>query len=72
MTKLDEKYATFKEEKEKEIADLRDQLRDLMFYIDAQQTIAKSDNRDEIASGVVTVGEAPTTNKHKSKGKKRQ
>lgn len=37
VTKTEEKYTELKSDKDQEIADLKEQLRDLMFYIDAQQ-----------------------------------
>ncbi|XP_018335142.1 BRCA1-associated protein [Agrilus planipennis] len=72
ITKLEESLNELKTTKENEIAELKEQIRDLMFYIDAQQVIAKSDNKDEIASGTVTVGEAPQQqSKRKHRGKKK-
>lgn len=46
--------------KQNEIAELKDQLRDVMFYINAQQAIDKSVDKDEILEGTVTVGDAPS------------
>lgn len=54
-------------EKEKEVADLKEQVRDLMFYMEAQNTISRSEFKEEIAEGSVTVGEDST-----SKGKNRR
>lgn len=54
----------------KEIRELKDQVRDLMFFINAQQVIEKSENREEIASGTVTVGAEPAKNKKKNKKKR--
>lgn len=45
------------QEKEKEVVELKEQVRDLMFYMEAQNTISKSDFKDEIVEGSVTVGE---------------
>lgn len=67
VSKLEEKLET----KDKEVTDLQEQLRDLMFYIDAQSVIEKSDEREEIASGTITVGEAPQ-NKRKSKNRRKR
>jgi BRCA1-associated protein len=58
------------QDKEVEIADLKDQLRDLMFYMEAQNTIAKSDLRDEIATGSVTVSETGQQGKSGRRKKK--
>nr|XP_022905932.1 BRCA1-associated protein-like [Onthophagus taurus] len=68
--KLEEKLNELKAVKEKEVADLKEQLRDLMFYLDAQSVIEKSEDKDEIASGTITVGEAPEV-KSKNRRKKR-
>ncbi|KAK5637995.1 hypothetical protein RI129_012290 [Pyrocoelia pectoralis] len=69
VAQLEERYQTLKDTKEKELNDVREQLRDLMFHFDAQETIAQSHDRDDIAGGRVTVGEAP---QHQSKGKGRK
>ncbi|KAK4878245.1 hypothetical protein RN001_010751 [Aquatica leii] len=37
VTQLEESYSSLKDSKEKEVSELREQVRDLMFYIDAQQ-----------------------------------
>lgn len=66
IAELDAKYA----EREKEIVELKDQLRDLMFFIDAKEAIEKSENREEIAEGTVTVGEVPQTSKQRRRKKK--
>ncbi|XP_023012305.2 BRCA1-associated protein [Leptinotarsa decemlineata] len=70
ITKLEEKYNELKAHKEGEIRELKEQVRDLMFFIDAQRVIEKSDEREDIAGGTVTIGEAPQTSKRK-KGKKK-
>lgn len=41
--------------KDAEILDLKEQLRDLMFYMEAQNTIEKSELKDEISSGSLVV-----------------
>lgn len=46
--------------KDAEIADLKEQLRDLMFYMEAQNTIEKSELKDEISSGSVMVVPGPS------------
>ncbi|KAK9874281.1 hypothetical protein WA026_002633 [Henosepilachna vigintioctopunctata] len=53
-----------------QIADLKDQIRDLMFYINAKETIEKSELKDELASGSVTIGNAPKSSKS-VKGRKK-
>jgi BRCA1-associated protein len=59
------------ESKDKEIAELKEQVRDLMFFIDAKQVIEKSDEREDIAGGTITVGAEPARPKSK-KGKKKR
>ncbi|KAF5290128.1 hypothetical protein FQA39_LY14909 [Lamprigera yunnana] len=49
VTQLEEKLVGLKVSKEKELGELQEQLRDLMFYIDAQQVIAKSNEHEDIA-----------------------
>lgn len=54
------KYASLEKqykEKEAEVVELKEQVRDLMFYMEAQNTISKSDIKDELVEGSVTVGE---------------
>lgn len=49
-----------------ETAELKDQLRDIMFYLEAQNTIAKSENVTEIQEGQVIVGEAASSSSEPS------
>ncbi|XP_075220772.1 BRCA1-associated protein isoform X2 [Lycorma delicatula] len=44
---------------EAELQDLREQLRDLMFTLEAGRQIAASEDRDDIAGGRIVVGEQP-------------
>ncbi|EFA05346.2 BRCA1-associated protein [Tribolium castaneum] len=69
QTKLGELQAE-KDTMAKEITELREQVRDLMFFIDAKQVIEKSDDRDDIAGGTITVGAEPAKNKRKGKKKR--
>lgn len=46
--------------KEAEIVDLKEQIRDLMFYMEAQNTIEKSELRDEISEGSLVVVPGPS------------
>lgn len=60
------------EEKETEIAELKDQVRDLMFYMEAQNTIANSELKDEISTAEIQISETPTSSKStKSRRKKK-
>lgn len=67
------KYASLEKlykEKEQEVVDLKEQVRDLMFYMEAQNTIANSDMKDELAGGSVVVGE-DQAGKNKNRRKKK-
>lgn len=69
---LEGKFNTYKSEKDKEIAELKEQLRDIMFYFEAERQIKASEHCDEIADGHIVVGEAANSssrNKHRSKKK---
>lgn len=71
VAELDKKFVDLKEAKEKQLAELNEQVRDLMFFIDAQQVINKSENKEDIAGGTVTIGEAPQPETSKKNRKKR-
>ncbi|CAO1381134.1 unnamed protein product [Diamesa serratosioi] len=60
-------------DKEQEVVELKEQVRDLMFYMEAQNTISNSEMKDEIIEGSVTVGESPqpSTSKNKNRRKKK-
>lgn len=70
LANIEKKFEQYRTEKEAEVQQLSEQNRDLMFFINAQQLIEKSEHKDEIASGAVTVGEAPKGAKRK--GRKKQ
>ncbi|KAK6967569.1 BRCA1-associated protein, partial [Biomphalaria glabrata] len=63
------------ETKDREVAELREQLRDIMFYLDAQQKLATSSglSQEELQGGQVIVGEAgtPLSSQNKKTRKKR-
>jgi BRCA1-associated protein len=66
------KYANLEklyQEKEQEVIELKEQVRDLMFYMEAQSTISKSDFKEEIVEGAVTVGENSSAKKNRRKKK---
>lgn len=44
-------------EKEQEVVELKEQVRDLMFFMEAQSKISQSEFKDEIAEGSVTVAD---------------
>lgn len=62
--------------KDAEIADLKEQIRDFMFYMAAQTTIENSELKDEISAGSVVIGPGPSTEspsaKLKSKAARRK
>ncbi|WFD23053.1 RING-type E3 ubiquitin transferase [Malassezia equina] len=53
-----------------EVADLREQLRDVMFFVSAREKIEQSSDTLGIAGGDVMVPEKPKTNKHRSNRKR--
>jgi len=63
--------AVTKQTKDTEIQELREQVRDLMFYMEAQAKVKDSELKEEIQNGSITVGEAPEKPvKGRKKGKK--
>lgn len=68
---LDMKFKDYQKEKEAEIADLKDQIRDLMFYLEAQNVLSKSDMKDEIATSSITIGAAPEPEASKKSRRKK-
>jgi len=64
--------AVLQQKKDREILELQEQVRDLMFYMEAQSQVKESPLKDEIQGGSITVGEAPPTKPAKGarKGKK--
>ena len=49
-----------KEVKDKEITELKEQVRDLMFYLEAQSKVKESSMKDEIEGGSIVVAGAST------------
>ncbi|KAF4527132.1 hypothetical protein B566_EDAN007235 [Ephemera danica] len=60
FTALEAKFTEYKTQKDKELSDVKEQLRDVMFYLEAQNQISRSEHRDEIAEGHIVVAEPPT------------
>lgn len=60
---LQDELSELKTTKETEIVDLKEQIRDLMFFLDAQNQIEKSADRDEIAAGRIVVPPSPSSGK---------
>lgn len=65
--KLKSNYEELEKKKESETGELKEQIRDLMFYINAKDVIEKSELKEEIASGTVTVSEKKEHHKGKKK-----
>ncbi|KAJ4445291.1 hypothetical protein ANN_07095 [Periplaneta americana] len=55
---LEKQFNEYKAAKDKELADVREQLRDVMFFLEAQKQISESADRDEIAEGRIVIGES--------------
>lgn len=52
---------------------MKDQLRDVMFYFEAQRTIAQSSEREEISEGTIVISESPaSTSKPKHRRSKKR
>lgn len=68
-TTLEQVHKEYAEKKEAELSDIKEQLRDIMFYMEAQSKIAESDMKDEIVTGSVVVPESeqPKSNRRKKK-----
>jgi BRCA1-associated protein len=73
IAKLESEYNEYKIAKEAEISDLKEQLRDVMFFLESKSQIEKSIYKDEIVDGQVTVDESsvPSTSKKANRKKKR-
>lgn len=56
---LEKQFNECRIDKDKELADVREQLRDVMFFLEAQKQISESADRDEIAEGRIVIGESP-------------
>ncbi|ODN04212.1 BRCA1-associated protein [Orchesella cincta] len=72
--KLEKDLEKLKTEKDTEVQDLKEQLRDVMFYFEAQKTIEESPLRAELLDGQVTVdksSESPSTSKGARRKSKR-
>lgn len=69
-SQLEEKFEKYQNEKEKEICDLKDEIRDLMFYMEAQNAVATSTLKDEIADTSFSVYDPGTSAANASGSKK--
>ncbi|XP_011315418.1 BRCA1-associated protein isoform X2 [Fopius arisanus] len=64
---LQDELKECKSTKESEIQDLKEQIRDLMFFLEAQKQIENSTDKDDIAGGTIIVPETSTTPKSRSR-----
>lgn len=70
LERVEEKLSSACTEKDKEIAELKEELRDLRFFLEAQSQIAQSSMKEEIQGGNVSVGEAAASGGLSAKGQK--
>jgi BRCA1-associated protein len=70
VSKLESQHETYVKEKTGEIADLKEQLRDVMFYIEGQRMIEESPLKDELSEGQVSVPPKASTSKKRGGGKR--
>ncbi|XP_036326213.1 BRCA1-associated protein isoform X2 [Rhagoletis pomonella] len=69
---LEKQYKDYKEAREAELNDVKEQLRDIMFYMQAQSKIADSELKDEIVGGTVVVPEVDAASTSTGKGGRRK
>lgn len=70
-TLLETNYRKYQIEKDGEINELKEQIRDLMFYMEAQNTIANSELKDEIATSSISVP-SPTNDVNQKQRRKKK
>lgn len=71
--KLEEKYNDLKANSEKEVTELREELKDVMFHLEAHQMFENHEEKDSIAGGTITVVDNAqnTQNKRRTRNRKR-
>lgn len=67
----DEKFTKYQADKEKEIRELKDEIRDLMFYMEAQNVVANSQLKDEIADTSISITEPTQSSDGNASGSKK-
>lgn len=76
LKEMEERQKREGAKKDGEISELQEQLRDVMFFLQAQEKIAASPMKSELENGEVTVGEAAaastTTSEAKKGGRKKR
>lgn len=70
-SQLEEKFEKYQTKKEAEIIDLKDEIRDLMFYMEAQNAVANSQLKDEINDTSITISPPSNTSTTDASGSKR-
>lgn len=70
LKSLESELLENKTTKENEIKDLREQLRDLMFFLEAQNQIEKSVAKDDIVGGTIIVPEKPNTSEPSTRSRR--
>lgn len=68
---VEKKFSEYRTEKEEKISSMKDEIRDLMFYMEAQNAVANSQLRDEIADTSISISQPPETPGSASSGSKK-
>lgn len=68
---VEKKFSDYRTEKEQQVSSLKDEIRDLMFYLEAQNTVANSHLKDEIADTSISISQPPETPGSASSGSKK-
>lgn len=71
LTSLTEDFNQYKKEKNEELSEVKEQLRDVMFFLEAEKTLSKHENQDEIKQGHIEIAPAPTTSKPPNRRRKK-
>lgn len=70
-TAVEKKFNDYRTEKEEQISSLKDEIRDLMFYMEAQSAVANSQLKDEIADTSISISQPPDALGSASSGSKK-
>lgn len=68
---LEMEFSKCQREKEAQIADLEDQIRDLMIHMDSQHTVANSELKDEIVDAKISIPQ-PTEPESSKKNRRKK
>lgn len=66
FSNLEKDFSDYKTTKDQEIGELKEQVRDLMFFLEAQNTIDKSVDREDIVNGSVIVEQQSSSGQNKT------